>query len=394
MTNADILSWAQAIAPWLIETRRHIHEVPELGKMEFETAAYIESRLSELGLPFRRIGTGLVGRLDGTRPGPGIALRADIDALPVEETNSLDFRSRRPGVMHACGHDAHAAIALGVARFFSERRSELAGSLVFLFQPDEEGDGGALPLIEAGALEGVDRILGLHVMPYLDPGEIEIKKGALNGASTNLRMRISGKGAHGAYPEQGVDAILIASHVIQALHHLVSRYVSPLEEAVITIGTINGGSRANIIADEVLMSATMRTTSEAVRDLLVDRARAVVEGIPESLGGRGRLEVEYGYAALVNHDREVDIVAKVAEELLGKGAVHWKEKPSLGVEDFSFYLKEVPGAFWHLGCGLGPKADRAGLHSGAFLLDEKCLPIGVAVQAAAILEMMKEGNAT
>ncbi|MDA8410713.1 MAG: M20 family metallopeptidase [Treponema sp.] len=394
MTNTDILAASRALVPWLVETRRHIHGWPELGKLETETAAYIESRLAVLGVPFRRIGTGVVGRLEGRRGGPTVALRADIDALPVEETNDLDYRSRRPGIMHACGHDAHTAIVLGVASLFSKRPDALAGNLVLLFQPDEEGDGGALPLIEAGALEGVDHVLGLHVMPYLDVGEVEVKKGALNGASTSLRIVIGGRGAHGAYPELGVDAVLIASHVVQALHHLVSRYISPLDEAVITIGTISGGLRSNIIADEVVMTATMRTTSETVRDLLVDRARAVVEGIPASLGGKGSLEASYGYAALVSDDRDVDIVAKVAGELLGKDSVLWKEKPSLGVEDFSFYLKKTRGAFWHLGCGRGPKGERAGLHSGGFTLDEECLPIGVAVQAAAILELMKEGIAT
>ncbi|MEI6876826.1 MAG: M20 family metallopeptidase, partial [Spirochaetota bacterium] len=348
MRGAELLAIAREMQPWLVETRRRIHANPELGREELETAAFIEERLDEMGVAHSRVATGVIAQLDGSSPGPTIAIRADIDALPVEEQNELDYRSRKPGLMHACGHDAHTTVALGVAKLFSTRRGTLAGSLRFLFQPDEEGDGGAEPLIAAGALDNppVDAILGLHVMPYLDPGEIEIKKGALNGSSCTLTIVVRGKGAHGAYPDLGIDAIAISASVVQALNQLVSRYVSPMDEAVITIGTINGGQRSNILAEEVRMMATLRTTSDVVRDRLIGRARAIVEGIPASFGGAGSLEVRYGYRALVNHDAEVDAVVRVAGELLGTGAVHWKEKPSMGVEDFSFYLNRVPGAFW------------------------------------------------
>ena len=392
MRGAELLAIAREMQPWLVETRRHIHANPELGREEVETAAYIEGRLDELGVAHRRVATGVIAQLDGSGPGPTIAIRADIDALPVEERNELDYRSRKPGLMHACGHDAHTTVALGVAKLFSTRRGTLAGSLRFLFQPDEEGDGGAEPLIAAGALDNprVDAILGLHVMPYLDPGEIEIRKGALNGSSCTLTIVVRGKGAHGAYPDLGIDAIAISASVVQALNQLVSRYVSPMDEAVITIGTINGGQRSNILAEEVRMMATLRTTSDTVRDRLINRARAIVEGIPASFGGAGRLEVRYGYRALVNHDAEVDAVVRAAGEVLGPEAVHRKDKPSMGVEDFCFYLNKVPGAFWHLGCGAGPAEGRAALHSGLFFLDEACLPVGVAVQAASALAIMDE----
>lgn len=385
-------SLARSIAPWLIETRRHIHMHPELGRQEFATADYIESLLEELGVAHRRIGTAVVGLLEGAKPGRTVALRADIDALPVDEENELDFRSRDKGRMHACGHDAHTAIALGVAKILAPETDRLRGNIKFLFQPDEEGDGGAQPLIDAGALEDphVDSILGLHVMPNLDPGDIEIGKGAVNGSSSTLFITIFGKGGHGAYPEQGIDAIAIAANVVLSLNLLVSRYVSPLDQAVLTIGTIQGGQRSNIIADELRMEATLRTTSDVVRDRLVERARSMVEGIPLSFGGSGRLDLRHGYPALFNSDHEVDVVAGVASELLGKSAVHWKEKPSMGVEDFSYFLKRVPGAFWNLGCGLGPLENRAPLHSGHFLLDEACLPIGVAVQASAALALLEE----
>jgi len=226
-------------------------------------------------------------------------------------------------------------------------------------------------------------------MPYLPAGTVEVKKGALNGSSATLRITVRGKGAHGAYPELGIDAVLIAANVVTALNTLVSRYVSPLEQAVITIGKIAGGQRSNIIADEVKMTATMRTTSDAVRDALIGRARAVVEGIPASYGGSGSLEATYGYKALINHDATVDAVVEAAGEILGGDAVHWKEKPSMGVEDFSYFLKERPGAFYHIGCGNAARGIDAPLHNGRFDIDEDCLVTGVAMESGVALRLME-----
>jgi amidohydrolase len=312
-----------------------------------------------------------------------VAFRADIDALPVTEPAGLPFQSLRPGLMHACGHDAHTAILLGLASFFARHRADFSGTVKLLFQPDEEGEGGADIMVRAGLLESphAERVFGLHVQPYLDVGEVETRKGPLNGSSTSLGITVRGSSSHGAYPEKGVDAILLAAHVVLALNELVSRYVSPLDSAVLTIGTMNGGSRSNIIAGEVNMKATLRSAEDGLRDSLIARARSIVEGIPAALGGSGSLEVRYGYASLVNHDAEVDLVASVAGELFGPACLRWKEKPSMGVEDFSFFIKDRPGAFYHLGCGSGPKEGRAMLHSPDFILDEACLALGVALQA-------------
>lgn len=391
MDNKEILEAARAMRPWLVETRRRIHMNPELGLEERETADFIQSRLAELGVESARKGTAVVGLVRGARPGPVVAIRADIDALPLEEANESEYKSRKPGAMHACGHDAHATILLGAARFFAERRASLAGSIKLLFQPAEETVGGAAPMIADGCLEDprVDLVLGLHVMPYLPVGTVEMKKGALNGSSATLDIVVRGKGGHGAYPETGVDAVLIAANVVMSLNALVSRYVSPLESAVLSIGTIRGGKASNVIADEVRMSATMRTTSPAVRDAMVARARAIVEGVAASFGGSGELSVEYGYEALINDDEAVDALVRAAEGLLGPDAIRWKEKPSMGVEDFSFFLKERPGAFYHLGCGNPGRGISSPLHSTTFDIDEDCLPVGVAVQAAAALEFLR-----
>ncbi|HRW25042.1 MAG TPA: M20 family metallopeptidase, partial [Spirochaetia bacterium] len=378
--NLRIDAWD--IRPWLVETRRTLHRRPELGLEEERTADFIEARLEEMGVERERRGTAVVGIVRGARPGRTVALRADIDALPIREETGAEYASEVDGVMHACGHDAHTTILLGAARWFAERRSELAGNVKLLFQPAEETVGGAATMIAEGCLEDprVDYVLGLHVMPYLPVGRVETRKGALNGSSTDLRVVVRGLGCHAAYPERGVDAVMIAAQVVTALHTLVSRSVSPLESAVLTIGAIQGGTASNVVADEVTMRATLRTASDEVRDLLVDKARAIVEGVPAALGGSGSLGVAYGYAALVNDPDVVDVVAAAAEDILCPGNLEWKERPSMGVEDFSFFCKERPGAFYHLGCGNAGRGISAPLHSSTFDIDEDCLPLGVAMQ--------------
>jgi amidohydrolase len=401
MDKEEILAAARAMRPWLVETRRTLHARPELGRREEKTADYIQSRLDELGVENSRIGTAVVGLIRGAAPAapatvawPTVALRADIDALPITELPGREYGSTVEGAMHACGHDAHTTILLGAARFFADRRATLAGNVKLLFQPDEEGEGGAEKMVADGCLENprVDRVAGLHVMPYLEVGQVETKKGALNGASTRIVVTARGKSAHGAYPELGVDAVLIAAHLVTAFNSLVARYVSPLEAAVITVGTIQGGRASNILADEVRLGITMRTTSDATRDLLVDRLRSVAEGVAGGFGGSAEVEVRYGYAALVNHDECVDSFAAVARDYLGERGLLWKEKPSMGVEDFSFFLRERKGLFWHLGCGNAARGISAPLHATDFDIDEDCLPLGVALQAALTLRLMEDAR--
>ena len=229
-------------------------------------------------------------------------------------------------------------------------------------------------------------------MPDVPAGKVEVKYGALNGSSDFLGVTIRGKGAHAAYPSTGIDAIMIAAKVVDALHSIVSRYVSPLQEAVLTLGTIQGGARNNIIADEVRMTGTIRTTNPEVRAAIAERVKAVVEGIPAAFGGSGEVEIRAGYAALINHDWVVDIIAQEATSLLGEGSVLWKEKASMGVEDFSFFVRERPGSFYHLGCGNTAKGIDSPLHSNNFDIDEACLPIGVALQVAVTLRLLGQGR--
>ncbi len=389
MDREQLLDECAVMTDWMVAVRRELHQIPELGNEEVMTAARIELELGRLGIDYDRTDTAIVGIVRGQRPGPTVALRADIDALPIREQTSLPFASTIDGRMHACGHDAHTTILLGAARWFSEHRNDFDGSVKLLFQPAEETVGGAEPMIARGCMENprVDYVFGLHVMPYLPVGRIETRYGTLNGCSTSLSITINGKGGHGAYPETGIDAVLVASHVVVALNNLVSRAVSPLESAVITVGTINGGIRSNIIADRVTMSATLRAVNDDLRDTLVDKVRRVVAGVTEAFGATGEVDVSYGYVALVNHADAVDIVTETARDLLGSDSVVWKESPSMGVEDFSFFLLDTPGAFYHLGCA-SPDHEYAPLHSGRFVLNEACLPIGAAMQVAVALRVL------
>lgn len=388
-----ILAEAEAMKDWLVRIRRDLHAIPEPGDEEYKTQEYLCKTLEQFGIPFRKMRTAVVGLVEGAAPGAVVALRADMDALPVQEPDDRPYRSRHDGYMHACGHDAHMTVALGAARYFSAHRDDFAGTIKLLFQPAEETTGGAAPMIADGCLENprVDYVLGLHVMPDVQAGMIELKHGALNGASDFLGIKIKGKGAHAAYPSTGIDAIMIAAKVVDALQSVVSRNVSPLEEAVITVGTINGGQRNNIIADEVYMTGTIRTTSPDVRSRIAQRVNSIVENISAALGGSGEAEIRPGYTALINHKAVVDLVEKEAKALFGDKNVLWREKPSLGVEDFAFFLQERPGAFYHLGCGNGEKGIRAPLHSKLFDIDERCLPVGVALQISAALGLLKEG---
>ena len=370
---------------------------PELGLEEEETAAFIEACLDELGIGYERRGTAVIGLIRGALPGGCVALRADMDALPIQEAGEREYRSRIDGKMHACGHDAHVAVQLGAARIIAGRRDKLRGSVKLLFQPAEETVGGAETMVLDGCLENprVDRVYGLHVSPELPVGCVEVKKGAINGCSATLFVEVLGKGSHGAYPDTGIDAILIAASIVTALNLIVSRYVSPLDEAVVSVGTIRGGTVSNVIADRVVMEATLRAASDVVLGALIARATSITEGMAASFGGRAKVESRLSYAAVVNHDEAVDEIVGAATSLLGPKSVHWKAKPSMGVEDFGYFIRERVGAFYHLGCGNETAGVNSPLHSVEFDIDEDCLPIGAAMQAhlaLGYLEKPKEGS--
>lgn len=387
MDDLRLKELAMAQREWAIATRRALHKIPEPGFQEEKTRALIGAKLAEIGVPCQEENGWITALIVGDLPGPVTGLRADFDGLPVTEPLGCPFRSTHEGYMHACGHDMHTAILLSTARLLNGIRAELRGSVKLLFQPAEETDGGAQPMVRGGVMENphVDRVYGLHVMPYLAVGQIESRPGTLNASTDTVRITVNGVRAHGAYPDKGVDAIVCACQVVTALQSVVARNVSPLDSAVLTIGTIEGGRAGNIICDQVTMRGTLRTANRALRDMMVKRIEAVTRGVCEGMGCTANVEISEGYAALVNDPDQAEHVMNVARRLLGDRNVFVKAAPSMGAEDFSYFLEAAPGAFFHLGCS--PDADHLGaaLHSEKFAPDEACMTYGILLEAALAL---------
>lgn len=392
MNSEELKKRAEELKPWLIDVRRDFHRNPELGGAEQRTSARIKEFLDGMGIPYTTPGgsTAVCGLIRGGHEGKTVGIRADMDALPIKENNNLEFRSRRDGVMHACGHDAHTTILLGTAKLLNEVKDRLHGNVKLFFQPAEETDGGAEKMVRDGCMENphVDYCFGLHVMPHLKTGQIEIKYGALNGASNPFTITVHGKSAHGAYPDLGRDAVVIASQVVTALQTLISRQIAPVDSAVCTVGSIHGGTKGNIIADTVEMTGILRTLSPETREFCVRRVGEIARGVSEALGGSADVNVQYGYEALINSDDMVDIVKSCGTEALGGENIVLRRFPSLGVEDFSYFLDRCPGAFFHLGC-TAPDSDKAEpLHTPGFMLDENCLPIGVLMHSSIVFKLI------
>lgn len=384
MNDCELKTLVEAQKDWMIQKRRALHRIPERGFAELKTQKLIMETLEEIGVPYTTERTWVVGLIEGGLPGDTVALRADMDALPIEEPEGCAFRSEHAGMMHACGHDAHTAILLGAAKVLAGMRAQLHGRVKLLFQPAEETDGGAEPMVAAGVMENphVDRVYGLHVMPHLPVGTVETRPGTLNASTDSVALTIHGKEGHGAYPESSTDAIVCAAQIISALQTLVSRNVSPLQSAVLTFGVIHGGTAQNIICDSVTLNGTLRTANAEIREMMKRRIREVAEGVAAAMGCRAQVEIVSGYAALVNNDDEAARVMRVAGRLLGAEHVVQKAAPSMGGEDFSFFGDCAPGAFFHIGCSPEGSQNAAPLHSRDFTLDEDCLTIGAMMHVA------------
>lgn len=386
----------------LIGIRRKLHAYPELGTKEVKTDELITGYLTKWGIPFQFpvADTGIVATVQGKVGAkcrhrlPVVALRADIDALPLQEDKNRPYCSLHDGVMHACGHDAHTAIALEVAHFLKEHEGEWGGIVKFFFQPAEETCGGAQRMVEAGCMENprVDYVIGLHMMPTLEYGEVELRYNDLNASSDELMILVHGQSTHCSHPEQGVDAIVMAAAVVQNLQTVISRSLSPLENAVLSMGTIEGGTAHNIIANQVKLTGTLRTTDNELRRHLLERIRCIVEDTCRAYGGKGELIIHPGYDALVNDNEIVDVVKEAAARRLDLTHIHFKKHPSLGVEDFSFFLNKAAGAFYHLGCACQEKGITAPLHSPAFDIDERALVLGFELQTSIVGRLLRRGG--
>jgi amidohydrolase len=369
-----------AIASEIIDIRRDIHMYPEQGFEVYRTAALVAENLKALGIHVQeKIGkTGVVGDLEGNHPGPTIALRADMDALPIQETGTSPYKSKNDGTMHACGHDGHTAILLGIAKALSDKRKLLHGRVRFIFQPSEEKDGGATYMIDDGCLEGVNEIYGIHLWNYSEFGEIGSIPGTILAATDSLNFIVEGIAGHGAMPQGTVDAIVVSANLINALQTIVSRNVDPLQNAVVTIGTIHGGDNHNVIASSVKMDGTIRTFSEEIRTLIRKRIRQITKGIETSFGGTIEVKIEKGYPATVNDPKLFKKLMTAAKSIVGDGARNIT--PFMGGEDFAYYAKKVPGCFFFIGSS--PQGISPGTiphHCSHFDFDERALLVGASV---------------
>lgn len=372
----------------VVQTRRDLHEHPELGFEEHRTAGIVADRLRSLGFEVHTGigGTGVVGVLRGALPGKTIMLRADMDGLPIDEENDVPYRSRSPVHMHACGHDGHVAILLGAARLVIARRDELAGTVCFLFQPAEEGKGGAKAMLEDGVLErfGIERAYGLHLASAHPTGQVGFREGPFYASSDSIEITVEGKGGHGASPHLSVDPVYVASQFVVAVQQVVSRNIDPIEPAVVTIAAIHGGTTHNVIPSRVTLLGTVRAFDAAVRAQMAERIERVLRGICESSGATYSFEYLWRYPVTSNDVEQTRYARALARRVAGDE--HVADVPKLmGAEDFSFFAERVPACFFTLGSNGGP--DSAWPHHHArFDIDESTLQTGVRMMTALALD--------
>ncbi|WP_347861227.1 M20 family metallopeptidase [Salimicrobium sp. PL1-032A] len=380
--NRSIFETIDSLFDKMVATRRHLHQYPELSFEETKTAKFIARTYQDLGIPHDTQvgGNGVIARIEGGKPGKTVALRADFDALPIEEQNDhLSFRSKHEGVMHACGHDGHTAELLGLAEAVWQHKEDLPGTVVFVHQHAEEfTPGGAKPIIESGALDDVDAVFGTHLWVNTDYGTIDVSKGAFMAGADAFKIKIIGKGGHGAQPHQTKDAIVIASDLVSSLQQIVARRIDPLKTAVVTTGTIEGGTAFNVIADTATLTGTVRTFETTVQETIIEEMERIVKGICAAAGAEYEFSYEKGYPPLINHENEASLILEEAP--LADASLQTREvEPSMAGEDFAYYLKEKPGAFYFTGAKLPehyyphhhPKFDfdeRAMLHGAKTLL--------------------------
>lgn len=363
----------------IIDWRRDFHQYPELGFEEHRTSKVIGELLRSFGLsPKMNVGkTGVTADLDFC-DGPTIALRADMDALPMQETSGLEFASKHDGVMHACGHDGHMAMLLGAAKALTQTDNGFKGKVRFIFQPAEEGAGGARYMIEDGCLNGVDEIYGIHVWNYQPVGEVGVKEGPVLAAADMFDITIKGIGGHGAAPQGTVDTVVVASYLIQAFQTIVSRNTNPLESTVITVGKIQGGHNFNIISDEVTLSGTARAYTEENRQLIKTRMAEMISGVEKTFGAKISFHYEDGYPPTINHGEPAKNVLKAAEKVVGEKA--GMPYLSMGGEDFAYYLQKIPGCFFFVGSAPNEeKLFETPHHCSHFTMDERALLVGPSI---------------
>jgi amidohydrolase len=363
---------------------------------EYETSAYVVERLRALQVESIRTGianTGVTALIHGRKPGDGASkvalVRADMDALPILEENDVEYKSLSPGAMHACGHDAHTAMLLGVARILLDRRDQFSGTVKLLFQPAEEGPGGAKPMIEQGVLENphVDAVFGLHVAQDLELGKIEVRPGPAMASSDRFNVIIQGKGGHGASPHLAVDPVMVAAYAVTTLQTIVSREVDPVDPAVVTVGKIQAGQANNVIPDTAELRGTVRSFNPERRQMLARRVQDVITGVAESFGASAQVEYQFGYPATINNPEMTDLVIEAARGVVGEDNVLIADL-QMGAEDFSYFLQERPGCFFFVGTRNEERGLTWGHHHPRFDIDEDGMAIGMQVMASSVMRYL------
>ena len=375
----------------ITKIRRDLHRIPEIAYTEKKTSAYVTDYLNslELDVQTKIAQYGVVGLLKTGKPGPTLMLRADMDALPLDEDTGLAFASEHEGVMHACGHDAHMAMVLGAATVFNKTKDELTGNIKFLFQPAEEGPGGAKPMIEAGVMESpkVDYSIGCHMWPDIPEGTIGVRPGPFMAAMDRFDIKIKGRGGHGAMPHLCADALEVGTQVINALQRVVSRQMDPLEPTVVTVGTFHAGTAFNIIPGEADLSGTTRTFNPNTWNTWESRLEKVVRGVCESMGVDFELKYSQGYPVTINDESAAELVRRCAEKVVGEDRVVVPPK-TMGGEDFAFYLQKTKGCFFALGVG---REEYVPVHNPKFDFNEDVMLLGVETHCQIGMDLLKKG---
>ncbi|MBS1933192.1 MAG: amidohydrolase [Bacteroidetes bacterium] len=385
MLKEKIKQLAKKYAPEFIDVRHHLHAHPELSYKEFETSKFIQQKLTEFGISFEvKATTGVIGLIEGRNPSERIiALRADMDALPIKEENNISYKSQTDGVMHACGHDVHTSILLGASKILNELKNEFEGTIKLIFQPGEERNpGGASLLIKEGVLENPapQAILGLHVHPGLPVGELSFRSGVVMASADEIYITVRSKGGHAAAPHTTADTILVASHLVVALQQIISRNRNPFSPSVLTISSFQGGYTTNVIPSEVKLMGTFRAMDEEWRFKAHELIRKEAIGLVESMGAEIDLHIDVGYPVVLNNEKLNAVASEQAELFMGKENISETEM-RMGAEDFGYYTHLIPGCFYRLGVMNTEKGITSGVHTPTFNIDESAIEIGMGMMA-------------
>uniref|UniRef100_C5D8Y0 Amidohydrolase n=1 Tax=Geobacillus sp. (strain WCH70) TaxID=471223 RepID=C5D8Y0_GEOSW len=392
MTKTEIKQLVDEIKEEVIAWRRHLHANPELSFHEEKTAQFVYETLQSFGnLQLSRpTKTSVMARLIGDEPGKVVAIRADMDALPIQEENTFEFASKNPGVMHACGHDGHTAMLLGTAKILSRLRPQIKGEVRFLFQHAEElHPGGAEEMVQAGVMDGVDVVIGTHLWAPLETGKIGIVYGPMMASPDRFFIRIHGKGGHAALPHQTIDSIAIGAQVVTNLQHIVSRNTDPLEPLVVSVTQFIGGTTHNVIPGSVEIQGTVRSFDKTLRQNVPKLMERIIKGITEAHGATYEFKYEFGYRPVINDEKVTRVIEETVREVFGEEAID-HIKPNMGGEDFSAFQQKAPGSFFYVGAGNKEKGIVYPHHHPRFTIDEDALEIGVRLFVHAALKLLAE----